>query len=241
MYKIQRIEEIDSTNSELKRLALSGAPSGTALVADRQTAGRGRMGRAFFSPAGSGLYMSVLLRPVSLENVGLITTFTAVAVARALRKHGADALIKWVNDLMLDGKKVCGILVEGGVYNGQSFAVIGIGINVKSTAFPEELADIATSLEQIAGKAPTPMALAEDILAELEAVAPHAPLDPLALMDEYRRLSCTVGHPVRVRPFDGQEYDAVATAVEDDGSLTVLTADGQSHRVFSGEVSVRPI
>ena len=241
MYRIQRIKEIDSTNSELKRLALLGAPTGTVLIADRQTAGRGRLGRAFFSPAESGLYMSILIRPVSLDNVGLITTFTAVAVARALEKHGASPFVKWVNDLVLDGKKVCGILVEGGVYEGQPFAVVGIGVNVKKTAFPEELSPIAVSLEQVLGKAPSPQSLAEDILAELAAIDPRCPRDPKGLMEEYRRRSCTLGRPVRVQPFDGQAYDAVATAIEDDGALTVLTDDGRSLRVFSGEVSVRPI
>ena len=119
-FKIEHFDEIDSTNTRLKQRAVAGAPSGTVLVADAQTAGRGRMGRSFFSPRGSGLYLSVLLRPVAFADAGHLTTLTAVAVARALEAVGVPTEIKWINDLLAGGKKLCGILVEGGTVDGEN-------------------------------------------------------------------------------------------------------------------------
>ena len=241
MYKINHLEEIGSTNSELKRLALSGAPSGTVLIADRQTAGRGRMGRSFFSPPGSGLYLSVLVRPVTLSDAGLLTTFTAVAVARALARHGIDVGIKWVNDLVLCDRKLCGILAESGVYEGETFAVIGIGVNLKKCAFPDDLSTIAISVEEALGTAPDRDVLADDILAALAEIDLRQPRNPAALMDEYRRRSVTVGRPIRVLPHADEAYEATAIGIADDGSLTVQTPDGRTRSVSSGEVSIRAI
>ena len=241
MYTIKRYEEIGSTNGELKRLAFLGAPSGTVLIADRQTAGRGRLGRAFFSPAGGGVYMSVLLRPVTLSDAGLITTFAAVAVARVLRAHGVDTGIKWVNDIVSGGKKVCGILVEGGVYDGQPFAVVGIGVNCKDTAFPSELADIATSVASLTGVAPEPATLADEILEALAEIDLANPRDPAALMDEYRSYSVTLGRAVRVYPHADEPYDGTAETINDDGTLAVRRTDGTLVTVSSGEVSIRPL
>ena len=148
MYHINYLKEIDSTNSELKRLALLGAPSGTVLVADRQTAGKGRLGRSFYSPADSGVYMSILLRPVELSDAGLLTTFTAVAVARALSKTGVEVGIKWVNDLRIGDRKIAGILTEGGLADRESlaYAVVGVGINLLPSALPEDLKEIAAAI-----------------------------------------------------------------------------------------------
>ena len=238
MYHINYLKEIDSTNSELKRLAFLGAPSGTVLVADRQTAGKGRLGRSFYSPADSGIYMSILLRPVELSDAGLLTTFTAVAVARALSKTGVEVGIKWVNDLIADGRKLCGILTEAGTYEKEPFAVIGIGVNLKKTAFPEELRDIVVSLEELTDTAPDRDTLVNAILGEMEAVNLQHPRDPEALMNEYRRRSVTLGKPVRVLPHSGEPFDGMAQAINQDGSLTVRTENGTT-RVSSGEVSVK--
>lgn len=238
MYQIKHFKEIDSTNSELKRLALLGAPSGTVLVADRQTAGKGRLGRRFYSPDNSGIYMSVLLRPVALSDAGLLTTFTAVAVARALAKTGIEVGIKWVNDLIADGRKLCGILTEAGTYEKEPFAVIGIGMNLKKTAFPEELRDIAVSLEELTGTAPDRDPLVHAILAEMQVINLQHPHDPEALMNEYRRRSITLGRPVRVLPHHGEPFDGVAEAINQDGSLTVQTENGPT-RVSTGEVSIK--
>lgn len=239
MFTVRYIEEIDSTNSELKRQAMKGAPSGAVLVARRQTAGRGRMGRQFFSPADAGLYMSVLFRPVSLTDAGLLTTFTAVAVARVLSSHGVDVGIKWVNDIVADGKKVCGILAESGIHKGQPFAIVGIGVNCNETAFPEELSEIAVSLEQLTGRTWDSRALAEELLAALDEVCPQDPKDPQALMNEYRERSVTVGKQVRVHPHGGEPYDGYAVSITDEGGLVIRTPDDGEHTVTSGEVSVR--
>ena len=183
--------------------------------------------------------MSVLVRPVALADVGLLTTFTAVAVARVLKKYGVEAGIKWVNDLVAGGKKLCGILAEGGTYEGQPFAVVGIGINLKKTAYPAELADIAVSVEELTGVAPDREAMVTDILAALAEVDLAAPENAAVLMDEYRKRSVTVGRDVRVYPHSGEPYDGIALAINDDGSLLVQTENGNTHTVFSGEVSVR--
>ena len=240
MFRIEYLEEIDSTNTELKRRGRLGAPSGLVLVADGQTAGRGRMERVFLSPRGSGLYMSLLLRPVRLTEAGRMTTLTAVAVARALEKVGVTAGIKWVNDLIAGGKKICGILAEAGSYEGEPFAVIGIGVNLAHTAFPEELAAIATSVEDQTGLVPDRNALAESILEEIAALD-LAGEGSASAMDEYRARCTLLGKPIRVFPFGGEPFDATALSVEDDGTLTVRPAapDAPPIRLSSAEVSVR--
>ena len=236
MYNIIHFQQIDSTNTELKRRALMGAPSGTVLVADSQSAGRGRIGRSFFSPSGSGLYMSLLVSPIRPTDAGLLTTFTAVAVARALDDLGIQTGIKWVNDLIADGRKLCGILAEAGTRDGLPFAVIGIGVNLKKAAFPADLAPIAVSAEELIGKAPDRDALLNAILHQLSVVHLACPEDPAALMDEYRRRSLTLGRRIRVIPHGAPPYDAFAQAILDDGSLKVLTENG-TRIVSSGQVS----
>ena len=240
IFQIEYLEEIDSTNTELKRRARLGAPSGLVLVADGQTAGRGRMERSFLSPRGSGLYMSLLLRPVRLTEAGRMTTLTAVAVARALERVGVTAGIKWVNDLIAGGKKICGILAEAGSYEGEAFAVIGIGVNLAHTAFPEELAAIATSVEDQTGLVPDRNALAESILEEIAALD-LAGEGSAPAMDEYRARCTLLGKPIRVFPFGGEPFDATALSVEDDGTLTVRpdAPDAPPVRLSSAEVSVR--
>ena len=236
---ITYIKEIDSTNTELKRRAVDGAPSGMVLVADRQTAGRGRMGRQFFSPDGAGLYMSVLIRPVVLSQAGRMTHLVAVAVRRALAPLGVDADIKWVNDLLVGGRKLCGILVESGMANGETFAVIGIGINLAHASFPEELAPIVTSVEDVTGAIPDRAALVERILAELHPLMDTADETVENAMGEYRRNCITVGKYVTVLPHGAEGYRAVALRVNTDGSLRVALPDGSERDIATGEVSVR--
>lgn len=135
MFEIKRFAEVTSTNDIIKAMAKDGAPEWTVAVADRQTAGRGRMGRSFMSPSGTGIYMSVLLRPELCADMSLlITTAAAAAVAKAIEKHtGKAAKIKWVNDIFVDGKKVCGILTEGQISQEGTlaYAVLGIGVNLE--------------------------------------------------------------------------------------------------------------
>ncbi len=224
---------IPSTNLALKKVAFSGAPHGTVLFANRQTEGRGRLGRSFYSPSDCGLYMSVLLRPELPLGVaaGRVTTMAAVAVARAItRTSGLKPHIKWVNDLLLGDKKVCGILAEA----AENAIVLGIGVNVGKQTFPQELANIATTL-YAHGKRVDRNLLAAAILDELALLDPAKPQD---YMPEYRALSATLGKEVRVLPHSGEVYDAVALEITDDGALLV-EKDGQTLAVSSGEVSIR--
>ncbi len=230
---------LPSTNLALKKAALAGAPHGTVCIADTQTEGRGRLGRSFFSPAGSGLYMSVLLRPTLPLSVvsGRITTMAALAVSRAIiRTTGLSPRIKWVNDLLLSGKKVCGILAEAVTIGKESAVILGIGVNVGRSAFPPELADIATSIHAH-GKYPSRSVLAAAILDELAALDPA---DPDAWMPDYLALSATIGQDVRILPHGDEGFDAHAMDITRDGAL-IVERGGERLEISSGEVSLRPL
>lgn len=239
MYHITVESVLPSTNTALKEAALGGAPHGAVLIADCQTAGRGRLGRAFFSPSGSGIYMSVLLRPALPLTVaaGRITTLAALAVSRAIfRASGIETVIKWVNDLLIEGKKVCGILAEAVSIDEDNAVILGIGINVKNTAFPAELAEIATSLEDH-GNPPDRNLLIAAILDELASLDPARPQD---WMPEYKKKSAVLGNTVKLLPFGCESYEAVALDVTENGAL-IVERDGEKLEIFSGEVSLRPV
>ena len=226
--RISVFDSLPSTNTYLSELAKQGAADFTVVLAETQTAGRGRMGRSFFSPHGSGIYMSVLLRPKVLH-AGRLTTLAAVVVSNAIyRVCGIKVDIKWVNDLLFGGKKLCGILAEG----AGGFAVLGIGINVGKSAFPSELADIAVSLEEICGKTPDRNLLVAEILKGFM----RAELDGTAHIEEYRRRCITLGKRVQIVS-SGETVTALDVA--DDGALIVKDGNGEQKRIFSGEVSVK--
>jgi len=226
---ISVFDSLPSTNTYLSALAREGEHEGRIILAEEQTAGRGRLGRQFFSPKGSGIYLSVLLRPRVLDP-GRLTTLSAVVVASAIERiYDIKVGIKWVNDLLFDGKKLCGILAEGA---GREFAVLGIGINVTRQAFPPELADIATSLEDIWGKVIDRNVLVAEILKGFENAEPEG----FSHMEEYRRRSLTLGKKVSVL---GQDEILEILAIEDDGALLARGEDGQVRRISSGEVSIR--
>ena len=233
---------VDSTNDELKRRAAAGCPTGTVLVAERQTGGKGRLGRSFYSPPRGGLYMSLLLRPaLPASECMAVTACTAVAVAAAAEQIcGRRAEIKWVNDIMMDGKKLCGILTEGalsaetGLFD---YLVVGIGVNVASAGFPEELREVATSMFGDVGNPPR-VRVAEAILKLLfEKLETHP---QRTFMDEYRARSCVIGREITMTDFSagGEQVTARALDVDDDGGLVVETASGV-RTLHSGEVSVR--
>ena len=223
----------DSTNLKVKEMAEHGASEGVTLIVERQTGGRGRLGRSFHSPEG-GLYLSTLLRPTD-PNPGHITCCAAVAAARAIESLcDAKIDIKWVNDLYLNGRKVAGILAEGVLSPDGSLAavVLGIGINVGEMTFPDELQSIATALGN-EGFALT----REDLAAAFLGALTDALTDPTA-MEEYRRRNLVLGRQVTVMR-GGETYPATAESITDEGHLTVRTADGYTHTLFSGEVSLR--
>lgn len=242
-------ETLDSTNNECRRRAAQGdalAPDGLAVLAGEQTAGKGRRGRSFQSLRGKGLYLSVLLRPsqdVPPEEVTQLTAWAAVAVCRAVeRVSGLSCAIKWTNDILLEGKKVCGILSELGLDDDGrcDYAVVGIGVNIAQTGedFGPELAGAATSLGQHMAAPPRRGELAAALLEELDALWRVFPAGKREYLDEYRARCATVGQPVRVIAPD-RTYEARALAVNEDFSLRVALPDGREERIFTGEVSVR--
>ncbi|MDR3207244.1 MAG: biotin--[acetyl-CoA-carboxylase] ligase [Oscillospiraceae bacterium] len=231
-----------STNQLAKELALSGAPHGTAVIADTQTGGRGRFGRPFFSPPGRGVYLSLIARPGwPPERYGLLTILTAAAVSDAVEAVcGRRPAVKWVNDLLLDGLKIAGILTELS-FEGESgqvdSAVIGIGLNGNGTTFPDELTGIAGSLEMAAGRPVVRAQLAAQLLCRLADMFRLREEDIPARVARYRADCVTLGRTVTVTRGERREQGQ-ALALEDDGALRVRFGDGRVEAVRSGEVTL---
>jgi len=244
-YRLTVMERVDSTNTVLKRLAENGEAEGRVVIANEQTSGRGRMGRSFFSPPNSGVYISVLLRPkLSASDSLLITTAAAVAVCRAIEGvTGRAAAIKWVNDIYCAGKKVCGILTEASIdfeSGALSYAVLGIGINITDPdgGFPDELKDIATSIyegkpysSEVRGR------LAAAVLDNFLEI--YRELHTKSFMEEYRERSFVIGKEVYVISPSSREEAYVLGIDDDDARLIVKTADGGIKALSSGEISIR--
>lgn len=227
-------ERIGSTNDLAKALGQGGAASGTVVLADMQTAGRGRMGRSFASPPEGGIYLSLLLRPTLRgEDLRTLTPRAAVCVRRAMGETcGVLPQIKWVNDLLLEGKKLCGILTELS-FSGPdpAFAVIGIGINCNTPAeaFPPEVRPIAGSVKSVTGQAVDREALAAGLIRELSA------LETLDWYEEYRSACLTLGRTVLLP--DGRE--ARATDLGPRGELEVQLPGGEIQTFAAGEVTLK--
>ena len=239
MFDIKRFSTVTSTNDVIKDLAKNGAPEGTVAIADAQTAGRGRMGRSFMSPVGTGLYMSILLRPkLSAQSALLITTAAAAAVALAVEKHtGRDAYIKWVNDIFQNGKKVCGILTEGVFKNDGSldFAVLGIGVNLlpPKDSFGE-LESIAGAIFESDGYDKD--AFVQDILATFEEY--YRELENAPHYDDYIKRDMLSGKAVDVIRAGEVLYSGVVLKINRDFSIAVKH-DGICESISTGEVSVK--
>jgi BirA family biotin operon repressor/biotin-[acetyl-CoA-carboxylase] ligase len=232
--------EVTSTNDRVAAHAALGAAEGLVVVAETQTAGRGRLGRSWHSPPGSGLYVSVLLRPPA-DVVPLLTLAGGVAIAEALREiTGLPVEIKWPNDVLAPGgtRKLAGILVEGSAAGGRfDHAVFGYGINVRAAAYPPELRDRATSLEEELGKPVDPAAILDSTLAALD-----ARYDDLlegrsgAVLERWRALAPGArGRRVRWTA-TGVTRTGVSAGIDDMGALLVDTGAGQD-RVVAGEVT----
>jgi BirA family biotin operon repressor/biotin-[acetyl-CoA-carboxylase] ligase len=202
----------DSTNERAKELAAAGAPGGTLVTADEQTAGRGRQGRVWTAPAGSALLLSLLLRDLD-ERHALLPLAAAVAVCDALP---VDASIKWPNDVWIDGRKLAGILVEGRPQEG--WAVLGVGVNVTTESFPADIADTATSLG-LAGVSATPESVLADLLPGL---ARWLDAPDQKVLSAWRSRDALKGK--RVRWSDGE---GIAEGIDDSGALLVQTANGR--------------
>ena len=225
---------VDSTNLVLRRMA-DEAADGTAVAALAQSAGRGRSGRSFLSPEG-GLYLSMLLRPqLNASELPTLTAVAAVAVCRAIEALCAVRCgIKWPNDVVLQGKKICGILVESIWKDDRPCAIVGIGVNANTDAFPEELSEIAGSIRQLTGQTLELEALAAALIGELDRQYELWLAERSAALAEYRARCISSGREVLV---DGRR--AMAEAVGEDYALLVRYDDGTRQAVRFGEVSVR--
>ena len=239
------LEETDSTNDQLKKLARQGATHGTVLIADRQTGGHGRMGRAFHSPGGVGIYFSILLRPrCKPEELMHLTCATAVAMCDAVEKTaGFRPGIKWTNDLVSGKRKLGGILTELGLSARGSvdWAIIGIGINCcqQESDFPEEIRRIATSLAMVTGKTTDRASVAAammDSLARMDRILLEEKHD---ILEAYRADCITIGQEVSLLRVGEEVRHGKALTMDDEGALLVEFADGHRETVNSGEVSIR--
>ncbi|MBO5214329.1 MAG: biotin--[acetyl-CoA-carboxylase] ligase [Clostridia bacterium] len=240
-YRVFAVDETGSTNADVKRLAEQGEAEGYVLIADRQSQGRGRLNRSFHSPRGTGLYLSVLLRPVgSAADAVFLTVAAAVAAARGIQSaFGIDVGIKWVNDLYYKERKVCGILTEASVNfdsDTLDYAVCGIGFNVFSPpeGFPTELTGIAGSLLDSYDDEAR-LRLAAAFLNEFYRIQTE---DRAAVLDEYRRRSVLIGKTV-TSPTGAFEGTAEVLGIDDSAGLVVRLSDGTQRVLSCGEVSVR--
>lgn len=238
------LSQAGSTNDEAAQLGRAGVAEGVVVFAERQTAGRGRLGRKWESEAHKGLWFSLLLRPAfALADWSRLTTWAAVGIARGLEEAlpGCCATVKWPNDIYLAGKKTVGILCES-VAGPGGYAVVGIGVNVNHTRadFPEELLSKATSLRETAGAPLDRHAVAAALLRQLDALYPALEHDFARVVAEAEARSFLAGRRVTVHG-PQESYEATAEGLEPDGSLRVRCDGGTTRIVSGGEVSVSAV
>ncbi len=263
--RIHVFQSVESTNLTAKRMALDGAPSGTIIIAEEQTKGRGRMGRSFFSPPSSGIYISFILKPhFDTAKSVLITTAASVAVCKAIEKvTGISCQIKWVNDVYIGEKKICGILTEA-VTDFESghidYIVLGIGINynIAQTAFPKELENIAGSLfdgntippaadDQSQGSSISRNQLIAEVINQVSDISSN--LESREFIKDYKSRSFVLGKEIlissTIRPNQERNLakgiQAIAEDIDEDGGLVVRYPDDSVCTLNSGEISIRTV
>lgn len=229
MHKINNVffESIPSTSTYAKNNAHI-LPMPTLIVANHQSAGRGRRGNSFYSPSDTGLYMTVIFD--APEDCSLITPAAAVAVCRCLKKRGIDPKIKWVNDIFVDGFKTCGILSEMIAKNGKSYVSVGIGINLTTEVFPEELClagSVGLECDKILFAEEITQMLFDCIKTENERI-----------IEEYRELLFIIGKKIKYHK-NNTEYTAVVSDINDHCNLIVIRSDGTKDILSSGEISIK--
>lgn len=243
-WKVLYLDTVDSTNTRAKKEALEGAADHTVVIADCQTAGRGRRGRSFDSARGQGIFLSLILRPeFGPDRASMLTLVAGLSVRRALSEQtGLAAQIKWPNDLVIHGRKLCGILTEMSAKpDGIAYLVVGIGVNVNQKEFPEELKSVATSVFQESGKDFDRVLLIEEILRWFDYYYEQFVRagDLSGLRAEYQSYMINLGQEVVVEQ-GGNRFTAIATGIDSDGEL-LIERDGVPEKVLSGEVSVRGV
>ena len=260
---IRRFESVASTNDVAIRMADERAPEGTVVIAGEQTAGKGRLGRSWSSPAGEGLYLSAILRPdLPFDQVWQTGFVASVAAAEAIGEvSGLPAQIKWPNDILLSGRKVCGILVEArksaassqqpavspqsAIRNPKSQIpnlrcpiVVGIGVNVNNSSFPAEIAQKATSVALEVGHPIKLQKVEEAVLSRLHTrYTQHLSEGFAPILEAWKNLDCTIGRHVVVLADDGT-VEGTAVGVDSSGDLVVEREDGVSVRLAAGEVTL---
>jgi BirA family biotin operon repressor/biotin-[acetyl-CoA-carboxylase] ligase len=238
--KIFVFETIDSTNACAKLLGEAGTEEGCVVTSDFQTSGRGRQGRSWVANPGENLLLSFLIRPtVSTGSAGLLTLFASVAIARAVEKEiGRPVECKWPNDLLLNGRKISGILLENTFqHEALAYSVIGAGINVNQREFPEEIADRATSLAREHKTTLDRKHLFQTILKEMDLLYKDVRNGNFSLVTKEWAKRCTMfGHPVTVAEHD-QTISGIALRLNDDGGLVLETPHG-TRTIYAGDVRV---
>lgn len=240
---MQVMPSISSTNTVLKERFLD-QPHGFVLLAEQQTGGRGRLGRSFSSPAETGIYMSILLHPtLPITHIQFVTIAAALAAVQAIEQTaGFRPQIKWVNDILMHGRKLCGILTEAmieGETGAVSSLVVGIGINIHpNPAWPQDVRAVAGALSEF-GQAPRRSVLAAAILSCFERSFSLLESGREAqLIEQYRAQLCCIGSPITVIS-PAERYDAVCVGLDDNGHLLVRNAEGRTSALSSGEISIR--
>ena len=239
--ELHELGEVDSTNDEAAARAAAGAPHGAVVVAAAQRRGRGRLGRAWFSPPGDNLYISCLLRPpLAPVAVPPVTLAAGVAVCEVVAGFGVHAAVKWPNDVVVAGRKLAGILTEMTTRGASlEFLVLGIGVNLATRAFPPELAAIATSIAIESGRVVSPAEFRARLLPALEVwldrfFAGGVP----AVAPAWTQWSGMLGSRVRVIAEGGRTFEGIAQGLGEDGSLDGLDDRGHHVKVVAGDVIV---
>ncbi|UCF72967.1 MAG: biotin--[acetyl-CoA-carboxylase] ligase [Deltaproteobacteria bacterium] len=233
--------ETDSTNTRAKDLAAGDAPEGTLIVSEKQEKGRGRKGRGWFSPPQQGIYASLILRPtISPREAPRITLLTAVAVAETLLSlTGLKVNIKWPNDILVNGRKIAGILTEISAHTDAiDYIVVGLGLNVNTPRFPDDIRDKATSILIETGKQFPRIRLIREYLRRLERyyeVFKGIGFEPV--MKRWKQLTNIVGQEIMVE-VTGKKYIGEVKDVDRDGALILKDTNGKSHRISSGDVTL---
>jgi len=241
--KIYFYDEIDSTNNEAKKKAEDGATQGTLVITECQNSGRGRRGKKWISPSGSGIWMSFVLRPtIHPYGASMITLVAALSVVSALKNiKNLECSIKWPNDIVANGKKICGILTEmSSELDSVNYIVIGIGINVNITEFDEDIKDIASSVFLETGLTIKRSQVVADFARYFEKYYSifMQTQDMSGLLDAYNKLLVNAGREVKISNINSQ-FIGNAIGINNKGELLVKKHDGNIEKIMAGEVSVR--
>jgi BirA family biotin operon repressor/biotin-[acetyl-CoA-carboxylase] ligase len=241
---IMRYDSVSSTNDVARDLAASGADEGTSVIAREQTAGRGRQGRLWSSPAGEGLYLSLILRPkIKAVDSAIVTIAAAVGVAETLKlEFGVAVDIKWPNDVLASGRKICGILVESAIQNNQlQYAVMGIGVNIAQRSFPNGIEDSATSLLLETGRQIEPEDFAQPMLDRLGHWYGIIITHPEKVIERWEELSSYGrGRRVGVESAEGT-IEGITRGLTSRGALKLELDNGEVREIVAGEVSLRAV